>query len=180
MERERARERDAEQRRPRDPGDAVVAHGHAHPAERESPDHHAEGERDHEEVDAHRADGDEAEYRRDRGSGEDRRQKAHPEGGLAARGEDRDRIGGDAEIGGMPERGEARVAEEQIEAHREDGEDEDLGEQGERVGRQEGRDGKEQRGASRERDRPARGHRLPNSPVGLRARMSAMGAKSVK
>ena len=180
MEGERARERKAEERRTRDPGDAVVAHGQAHPAEGEAPHHHPEGERDHEEIDACRADGDEAEHRRDRGGGEDRRAHARPEGGLVARGEDGHDVGRDAEVGGVPERGETGVTEQQIEAHREDGEDEDLGEEGERVGRQEGRQGEEQRRARGERDRPARAHRLPKSPVGRRARMSAMGAKSVK
>ena len=36
--------------------------------------------------------------------------------------QDRGQIGADAEIGGVPERGEAGEAEQEIEAHRQDGE----------------------------------------------------------
>ena len=56
--------------------------------------------------------------------------------GVVRRRQHRDRIGGDAEDARVPERRQAGVAEQQVQAHRQDGEDEQLSEQADPVRRQ--------------------------------------------
>ena len=80
----------------------------------------------------------------------------------------------------MAQRRHAGIAQQHVEAHGEDADDERLGDEGERIGRQEGgREGEEPDGATGEQ-RAAADHARPKSPVGRMARMTAMGAKSVK
>src|SRR5262249_58186235 len=81
-----------------------------------------------------------------------------------------------AEIRSVTERRESRVAENQVEAHREHREDEDLRQQPELVGRERPRQRDQEHGADH---REPAGHRAPNNPVGLSARMMAIGAKIV-
>ena len=161
--------------------DAVVALGHRDPAEGEPPDDHPEGERDHEEVGARRADRQEAEQggrgRREQEAGAETSREPH----LVLRAEDADGVRGDPEVGGVAERGEPGVAEEHVEAHREDRDDHRLRQERERVRGQERGDATGQRQRRHAREHLAvEGHARPKSPVGLRARMSAIGANSVK
>src|SRR4029077_17105297 len=88
--------------------------------------------------------------------------------------------GADAEVGGGPERGKAGVAEQEVEAHREDRRDQRLDEQGQRIGGQERRQHAQSRETHGGAKDPAAHHARPNSPVGLSARINAMGANSVK
>ncbi len=83
-------------------------------------------------------------------------------------------------------RGEARVAEEDVEAHRQDGDDCRLREQREGIRRENGRE----RAGEDHGDGPGDDSRVgcrtpgvqarPKRPVGRSARISAIGAKSVK
>src|SRR5439155_19384867 len=87
------------------------------------------------------------------------------------------RVAGDAKESGMAERGEADVADEQIEAHREDGEDGDAGSELEGIaGKQPGqRD--EQNGDRAEAGELAAPHARPSRPEGRSTSTSAIGAK---
>ena len=160
--------------------DAVVALGERDPAEREAPHDHAEREGDHQEVGAGGADRHEAEERR-RGRGQQHAgDQTREESGLTLGGEDADGVGGGAEVGGVAERGQAGVAQQDVEAHGEDGHDGDLREQRERIRRQQRRHGaRGDEGGDADDDRPD-AHTRPKRPVGLSARISAIGAKSVK
>src|SRR5262249_57681402 len=98
-----------------------------------------------------------------------------------------DRIRGRAEVGGVPERSQPGVAEENVETHGEDRHDRDLCEQGERIRRQRrGDDGRHDERGDPAEDRAASGaaegraHTRPKRPVGLSARISAIGANNVK
>src|SRR6266536_2175998 len=140
---QRSAEGERAQLGPRHAGDAVVPLGQRHPPERESPDDHAQRERDHEEVGAARADGDEAEDRRGDGRQRDAGRGAAEKPHLALGGEERHHVGGDAEIRRLAERRQARVAQEHVEAHREDAEDERLGDERQRIGRHHRAQGRE-------------------------------------
>ena len=87
--------------------------------------HLREGERDHDEVDAARADRHRADGERDERRRRDRDEHVQPAVEDAVEAEDADRIGADADVGGVAEGDEAAVAEDQVEAHRGDGEDHD-------------------------------------------------------
>ena len=113
--------------------DAVVALGQRHPAVGEPPHDHAEGERDHQEVDAGGAQATSPKMRGDR-----RRPAAMPTTQRQPRSPRRARSPGcprcrrrAPRYAAWPSEGEPGVAEEDVEAHGEDGEDERLGEQGE-------------------------------------------------
>src|SRR5262249_47737365 len=102
---------------------------------------------------------------------------------LALGGEDGDGVGRDAEVGGVPERRQPGEAEQHVEAHREDRHDHGLGQQGERIRRQPRSYRRSHRGDDRDTDQhagTATDHARPKRPVGLSARMSAIGANSVK
>ena len=58
--------------------------------------------------------------------GDHRDQQVDPAVADAVEAEDADRVGADAEVGGVAERDQAAVAEDQVEAHRGDGEDQDA------------------------------------------------------
>ena len=112
-------------------GEAVVAAVAVEPL-RHVVNHLREGERDHDEIDAARAQAeradDEREQRRDRDGG----RPLHEARGNAFLPQNADRIAADAEIRGMAETHHAAVAHDQIEAHRGDRHDDDAGEQGQR------------------------------------------------
>src|SRR5262249_7439207 len=95
-------------------------------------------------------------------------------------GQDRHGVGGHAEVRGMAERRQPGVPEQEVEAHREDRRDQRLCEQRQRIGRQQRR----HRADDHERDggeRHVAFHQArPKSPVGLSAKMRAIGANSVK
>src|SRR5262249_643690 len=169
--------------RPRDARDAVVTLGQRNPPEREPPDDHAERQRDHQEVRPGRADGDETEERGGDGRDDDPGDQTQHESTLTLGGEDGDGGGGDAEVGGVPERGHPGEARLHVEAHREDRDDHGLGEQRERIRRQPRRHHRGQRGDDRHADEHAGAaahHARPKRPVGRSARISAIGANSVK
>src|SRR5262249_22619057 len=113
--------------------------------------------------------------------------KADQESRLTLGGENAHRVCGGAEVGGMAQRRQAGVSEQDVEAHGEDRHDRHLGEQREGIRRQRwGDDGRrdergdadDDRAASRALERGA--HTRPKRPVGLSARISAIGANSVK
>ena len=80
----------------------------------------------------------------------------------------------------MAQRGQARVAQQHVEAHGENGDDEGLGHQRERIGGQE-RPREGERGGDAEGEQgPAPDHPRPKRPVGRMARIRAIGAKRVK
>ena len=94
-----------------------------------SPAHLAEGERDHDEEDA-------AQPHRERAQRQRRSCSSGDGGGERGAGrqlqemrEARERIGAEAEVEGMPERDEAGIAGDEIEAHGEDRPDGDLAQQ---------------------------------------------------
>ena len=94
--------------------------------------------------------------------------------------EDGDGVGADAEVGGVAEGREPGVAQQEVQAHGQDGEDQRLGEQSERVRGQQRRPRRHQPDDDAyDEDAPSHQAR-PKSPVGRSARISAMGAKSVK
>ena len=192
---QRTREREVEerQRAPQAPGqpelrarharDPVVALGQRHPAEGESPDDHAERERDHQEVSAGGADGDETKDGGGHGGGHDTDDEADQESRLTLGGEDGDGVRGHAEVGGVAERGQAGEAEEHVEAHGEDRHDQRLGQQRQRIRRQPRRDACGDDGHddhARNRAGTTKHHARPKRPVGLNARMRAIGANRVK
>ena len=83
----------------------------------------------------------------------------------------------DAEVPGVAERGQAGVAEQEIQAGGEEPEDQDLGEQeGAVVVEHRRGDGEERE--HREPDREPRPRHLPNSPCGRTIRISAIVPKS--
>ena len=98
--------------------DAVVAPGEIVGAISHAPDDLPERKRDHDEAEAGRAQRQHAEERRGRGRERDRE---HRRGELiVARGGGEDAgIAGNAEIGGMPERDHAAVAEHHVDGERE-------------------------------------------------------------
>src|SRR2546422_11380137 len=175
--RQRPRQR---QSRARHAGEAVVAPGERAPPEGDAPQDLTEGEGDHEEVTPASQEREETEERAHAGRHGEPRGKVEPEVVGDPQREQADRVGGDTEVGGVTEGGEPGVAEEQVEAHREDAEDEHLHEQTELI---RGEDGG-QRDEDRERrcpsNRDARLHRTPNRPVGRMARMIAIGANTGK
>src|SRR5262249_18019023 len=90
------------------------------------------------------------------------------------------RVGADPEVRGVPERQEAGVAEEQVEAEGGDGEDQPVGQEHRLVrGHHEGQDGEHgedgHRPPRRAARRPPRAHARPNSPAGrMRRTMAAI------
>ena len=88
------------------------------------------------------------------------------------------RIGADPEVGGVAERRQARVPQQEVQAHREHRENQRLGEQPEVIGPE--RERRDRQEHPHRDDRGARLHRVPNSPAGRTARIAAIGAKIVK
>ena len=81
----------------------------------------------------------------------------------------------------MAQRGQAGVAEQHVEAHGQHGHDGRLGEQRQGIRREQRRDaGRGDHGHQPDDDAATVFHVRPNSPVGRSARMSAIGANSVK
>ena len=115
--------------RARHAGDAVIALGERDPAMGQAPDHHPQGQRDHQEIHAGRAQGDQPEDPGDCRRQHDADRQGDPERGAVSRGEDADAVGADPEIGGVAERREADVAQDEVEAHRQHRVDHGLGEQ---------------------------------------------------
>src|SRR3954468_10985347 len=103
---------------------AVVAAEHIE-RDAEVVEHLREGEGDHDEIDAARADRHRADGKRDERGRADCNQPLQIAVGDAIEGEDADRIGADAKIGGMTEGDQAAVAEDQVQARRGDGENHD-------------------------------------------------------
>ena len=169
--------------------DAVVAAGQRVPAVGEPPHALSERERDHQKIDAGGADREQAEQGGKQSAAEHAERYDEPEivaqAELVACRQDRGHVGADAEIGGLAERGEAGEAEQDVEAHHQDGERERAGgeqdEEGVRV-----RDGDRDRGQHRRHDKDLdpldlhsfgrHAHSRPNSPVGFTARIRAIGA----
>ena len=172
--------------RPAGQVEAVVAAGERVPAIGEPPDTLSERQRDHQKVDAARPDGNESEQgggrRADERAQHDHRREVPSQAELVFGGEDRGEIGADAEVGGLAERGEAGEAEQDVEAHGEDGEHQRAGDEqdDERTGvrRHHGDDDEDR--DDRQQLAPVRhaghGHSRPNRPVGLTASNRAIGA----
>ena len=132
--------------------DAVVAAGQRIPPVGETPHALSERERDHQEIDAGRADREQAEERRQRRAEHNARARPRArnraQAELVARGQDRGEIRAHAEIGGLAERRQAGVAEQDIQAHHQDGENQRARDEQdhERVGvRNDDRDGDQRR-----------------------------------
>ncbi len=100
----------------RQPGDDVIGHLR-------------EGERDHDEIDAARAQRQRADHQRKQRRSGKRHRPLHEAGDDALMREDADGIAADAEIGGVAEAHHAAVAEDEVEAHRGEREDQDAREQ---------------------------------------------------
>src|SRR4051794_6512271 len=136
--------------------------------------HLAEGQGDHDEIDAggaqrHEADRERRSRGREQGRGEMDEAVADP-----VKAQDADGIGADAEIGGVAEADEPGIAEGQIEAHRGDREDHHAGEKAGIERRVENRGERRHHGQSGEAERHCRGsaaepHQRPrggNRPCG--------------
>ena len=166
--------------------DAVVAAGERVPAISEPPDALAERQRDHQEIDAAGADREQPEERRGRRADQHAQQHHQPkipaQAEIVFGGEDRGQISADAEIRRLAERGEADKAEQKIDAHRQDREDERAGGQQHHEGAGERNDdGERQKNRGNGEDfgclaHPHAPHSRPNRPVGLIARISTIGA----
>src|SRR5262249_25722211 len=137
-----------------------------------------EGQGDHQEVAAAGTQGEEAEERAHAGRHQESGGEIDPEVVDDPECQEADRVGRDAEVGGVAERGEPGVAQEQVEAHREDAEDEHLGQEAQLI-RREDRRQRDEYHHHRRATRHARAHRAPKSPVGLSARITAIGANTV-
>jgi hypothetical protein len=166
--------------------DAVGAAGHPEELESEAPQHLRQRQREDAEEDARVTHAYEAEQRRHHESAEQSAEDAHfHRFRTEVAHDERHRVGAGAEIGGMAEGEQARVAKQQVEAERGDGHDQTVGEQHRLVGvddpwqhRQYDEDD-----GGRHADPPCRGpgahtgrhrggdvgahaHALPNRPVG--------------
>src|SRR5207302_9164822 len=93
------------------------------------PEHLRAGERQHEEAQGGRAQRDQDEQARDQRGAEEGRRRSDPVAEPELQHEQRGGIRRDAEIRRMAERRQPAVAEQQIDARRENGEDEDLARQ---------------------------------------------------
>jgi hypothetical protein len=91
--------------------------------DREVVHHLRKGERDHDEVHAVRAQRDGADGQRGQRGNRDGRRPGDPRAGHAFDGERADGVGADAEERGVAEAHHAAVAEDEVQAHRRDGED---------------------------------------------------------
>ena len=104
--------------------DAVVAAGERIPAIGQTPDALAESERDHQEIDAGRANREQPENSRQRraeqNSSHDHQPEIISQSELVLGRENRCQIGADREIGRLSERGEAGIAEQNVDAHYQD------------------------------------------------------------
>ena len=160
--------------------------------------HLPEGKRDHDEVDALRPQRDRAGDEREQGRGGERRRELHEGVADAVAHQDADRIGADAEEGGVAEADERAVAEDEVERHRGDAEDHDAQDERQDValaamageGRGDGEEPEQDDGqdvaapprrAGRRRDRDLRGlggkagHRFTGKrPVGRKNRTAAI------
>src|SRR5439155_1866790 len=163
---------------PRDAREPIVAARERAPPEGDAPQDLAERKRDHQEVASAGPEREESEERAHAGRHQEPRREIEPEVVGDPKRQETDRVRGDTEISGVAERRQPGVAQEEIEAHREDAEDEHLGDQAQLIRGQDGG----QRDKNRERRRSARDarlHRAPNRPVGRMARMTAIGANTV-
>src|SRR5262249_3315336 len=161
----------------REPVDPVRASRERRPVQREHPEQLPERERQHQEVDAARAHGEEPREERHAG----RRRECNRELSECVRrgvlGEQPCGVPADAEVAGLAERRKPRISEQQVDARGEEPEDEDLGEQERAVVVEDRRGGDEQRERREPHDEPVPGH-LPNSPCGRAIRIRAIAAKS--
>ena len=169
-----------------DSGDAVVALCQRHPSVGEAPHDHAEGQCDHEEVNARGTQGHQAE------DGGDGRREQHadgqcdPETGPVPRRQDADAVRADAQVGGVTQRGQADVPKDDVQAHGQDRVDHGLREQCLQERRDERRGDGQQPEDDGDRDswrtgrQRASRHARPKSPVGRTARIAAIGANRVK
>ncbi len=129
VERRRAVEIDAERRRPRQAAQAVVTVGHRHPAQCRSPEHLREREGQHQEAEAGGAQRDQAERRRHQRRADQRRRRGGEMPHAELQRHQGRKIGGDAKVGGVAERRQPAIAEQQVDARGEHREDEDLARQ---------------------------------------------------
>ena len=158
-------------------------------------DHLRKGERDHDEINAAGAQAERADHEREQRRSRDRDRPLHQPRRDTLLGEDADRIAADAEVGGMAEAHHAAVADDEIEAHRANRQDEHAGKQGEhegvagqpRIKRNEREARDENDGEGRERGQPKRRGRVErsiepgshllaagNSPSGRNTRIAAV------
>ena len=110
-------------------GQAVIA-AVARQADADVIDHLREGEGDHDEIDAARAQRKCADDEREQGRDDERHRPLHQSGAHALVGEDAHRIAADADVGGVAEAHHAAEAHDQVEAHRRQRQDDDAREQG--------------------------------------------------
>ena len=165
----------AEGGRARKAAQPVVAVGHRHPAIRRAPQHLRERERQHEEAQARRAQRDQSERAAHQRRREQRDRRRHPVAEAELELQERRDVRGDAKIGGMAERRQAAVAEQQIDARGEHREDHDLAREVDVVL---ARDQRQSRGQHAE-DNPPHAANLPKSPRGRNAITRIMGRKRI-
>ena len=139
------------------PSDAA---GDVAPFQRDREYELGEGKRQHEEGNAAGAHAEEADQRGTGGGDDDPGHEPEPGVHAEQRSQDRHRIGAQAEEGGMAERHQSGEAEQQVEAHGEDREDVDFGDQRARIVRDQEREDEHRQ------DHEQPGHaRLPSSPA---------------
>ena len=94
---------------PRDAGDPVVSAGHRNPPVAETPQHHAERERNHQKVDVAHVRDQQAERGAEHRAQKDPARDARPEASVVNGGEDGDGVGGHSEKAGVAERRQTGV-----------------------------------------------------------------------
>src|SRR5213594_804516 len=105
---------------------ALLAARHLVPLEADGPDDLGEGESQHGEIDLGQPDAEEAEQRGERGCDEAGGGEGQEEGHPGLLHEDAGRVGADAEVGGVTEGDEARVAHQEVQARGEERPDGDV------------------------------------------------------
>ena len=128
--------------------------GHRNPAVAQAPQDHTECQRDHQKVDVAHVRDDEPEQRGQDRAREEAGRSRCPESCVIRRRQHAHAVRGDAEEGSVAQRRKARVAEQQIQAHREHGQDHHLRQESDPVGRQKGWADDEERRKQREEGQP--------------------------
>ena len=139
---------------------AVVAAGQRSPAEGNSPHHLRQRQRDHQEVAASRAQRQQTEQRRSKRSEKQSGRQSKPQVPAQSQCEEPGGVCRNAEVSRVSQRGHAGITDQQIEAHREQGEDHHLDDQPEIIGWKECRAAPAASGRRRARLRRARHHMI--------------------
>jgi hypothetical protein len=170
-----AGEIDAEGAGAAQPGQAVIAAGHAGPAIGDAPQNLAESERDHQEAQARGAQRDQAEDGGLRGAGRERRGGRLQVAPVQVQHQPAADIGGQAEVAGVPERGQAGIADQQVQAEREQRRDQHLAGHVDEIVAAGDRGHAGQHGDEQGKGNALHAEILPNSPRGRMARITTIG-----